>query len=311
MQGKNYDVRWTVLVVLVALGIGPASQAMTAAGADPDEEAERFRREFRVNKKWRMQLSPSGDLYPRYIADPRRPGFTIAAASFSDSDIPDAGDSRFILRLGGRYGFMRFYPEGRPDHGFQIDAEGGFFGHFDRDNSTDNIGWDGLYGLQLAWAGGGGLAVRFGLFHDSSHVGDEYAERTGRERIEYTRQEYRGGLSWRFAPGWRVYGEVGWGWDLRNEELMEAWRAQYGLEYESPFSLWSGRAGWYVATDIATYDEDDGDINFTLQGGLMYRLDELGRVYRIGLELYDGRSHIGEFFQHKERYVAFGFWFDL
>ena len=70
-------------------------------------------------------------------------------------------------------------------------------------------------------------------------------------------------------------------------------------------------AGWYVATDVAKFDEDDGGVNVTVQGGLMYGLEELGRVYRIGVEFYDGRSHIGEFFQHSEQYVAFGFWFDL
>ncbi len=302
--------------VILPFGLVVASlTAPAAAGTNQEptsaEDASRSKREFRVNRKWCMQLSPAGDLYPRYIADPRRPGFTIARANFLDSEIEDAGNSRFILRLGGRYGFIRFYREGDPDHGFQIDVEGGFFGHFDSDNSTDNIGWDGLYGIQGTWSPGNRLAYRFGMFHDSSHVGDEYAERTGRQRINYTRQEYRASVSWKFAPRWRVYGETAWAWDLRNEELMEPWRVQSGLECQSPHGLGGGRAGWYAAADVSVFEEDDGNPNLTLQGGLMYRLSELGRTYRVGLEFYDGRSHIGEFFQDKEQYVAFGFWFDL
>lgn len=295
-----------VVASLTAPAAADTNQEPTSA-----EDACRSKREFRVNRKWCMQLSPAGDLYPRYIADPRRPGFTIARAYVQDSEIEDAGNSRFILRLGGRYGFIRFYREGDPDHGFQIDVEGGFLGHFDSDNSTDNIGWDGLYGIQVAWSPGNRLAYRFGIFHDSSHVGDEYAERTGRQRINYTRQEYRAGVSWTFAPRWRVYGETAWAGDLRNKELMEPWRVQYGLEYQSPHGLWGGRAGWYAAADVSAFEEDDGNPNLTLQGGLMYRLNELGRTYRVGLEFYDGRSHIGEFFQDEEQYVAFGFWLDL
>jgi len=260
---------------------------------------------------WRVRFSPADDLYPRYVADPRRSNFSIGRLSFSETEIPAAGDTRFGLRVGGRYGVLRLHRKGDADYGFQIDVEGGFLAQFDLDNHTDNIGWDGIYGLQLAWARPGGVALRAGVFHDSSHVGDEYAESTGRTRINYTRQEFLAGASWRFLPLWRTYVEGAWAFDLRNEELMEKWRAQTGVEFESPATLWGGRAAVYVAADASFFQEDDWSANVTIQTGLLFHVQELARYYRFGIEFYDGRSHIGEFFQNEERYVSLGVWFDL
>jgi hypothetical protein len=36
-----------------------------------------------------------------------------------------------------------------------------------------------------------------------------------------------------------------------------------------------------------------------------------GGHWRVGFEYYDGRSPIGEFFQYRERHLAFGLWIDL
>jgi hypothetical protein len=282
-------------------GAARAQATETGASAEPAERRD----------GWQVVFAPGGDLYPRYVADPRKPDFRIVQTYVSESTIPDAGESRYGLRLGGRYGFFRFHRADAADRGFQIDLEAGFLGQFDRDNSTDNIGWDGLYGVQLAWAGAHGVALRLALFHDSSHVGDEYAERTGRRRLNYTRQEYLAGVSWVCGGGWRTYAEAGYGYDLRNERVMQPWRLQYGLEYERPTRLGRGAADWYAAADLSTYEENDWDKNVTLQTGLAVRRSALGRVYRFGVEYYDGRSQIGEFFLHRERHLAIGVWFDL
>ena len=260
---------------------------------------------------WDLAFSPATDLYPRYIADPRRSRFGLSSLGFSHSEIEDTGESRLGIRLGGRYGLLRLHREDDPDHGFQVDIEGGFIGQFDQDNSTDNIGWDGIYGLHVAWARPGGLALRLGVFHDSSHVGDELAERTGRQRINYTRQEFLLGVSYRFAPEWRTYAEYGSAFDLRNPELMKRRRVQGGIEYESSRRFWRRRLGWYAATDLSLFEEDSWQVNTTVQAGVVLPRAELGRIFRVGLEYYEGRSQLGEFFQSREEYVGFGFWFDL
>ena len=66
------------------------------------------------------------------------------------------------MGLGGSFSLFRAHPGDNPNRGLQLDFKGGFFGHFDIDNSLDNIGWDGIYGLTLAWRPTETLAFRAG-----------------------------------------------------------------------------------------------------------------------------------------------------
>ena len=261
--------------------------------------------------RWSPLLSPATDLFPRAVADPRRSGLAFTYNHFTRSGNVAAGDDRVTIRLGGSYGLIRVHPEGEPERGYQLDIGANFLGRFDLDHSLDNIGWDGLYHFSAAWGDGRGLAVKFGTFHDSSHVGDEYAERTGRKRIGYTREEVALGVSDTFARHWRLYGEAGRAYHLSNKALMEPWRAQAGLEYQSPLLFGQGSMGWYAATDCSFFEEDDWRANAGLQLGVVLPRDDIGRRYRFGIEYYSGRSIIGEFFQDRESYLAAGIWWDL
>ena len=50
---------------------------------------------------WETTLVPETDLYPGYIADPRRAVFRFGIAGYADSEIPEAGDLRLGVTLGG------------------------------------------------------------------------------------------------------------------------------------------------------------------------------------------------------------------
>lgn len=39
-----------------------------------------------------FQMFPSSNLYPHYVADPRRPEFGLTILGFPDPQIPDSGD---------------------------------------------------------------------------------------------------------------------------------------------------------------------------------------------------------------------------
>ena len=260
--------------------------------------------------RWRYEFAPAEALYPGYVADPRRPVFALTLVDAIESDIFSAGDSRYGIRMGAEFGILDFLPPGDPGGRLQLAGHVGFLAQFDRESSADNIGWDGLYGFHLAWRARPDLVLRLGMAHDSSHIGDEYIENTGATRIEYTRQEYLAGM--RFAP-WKILGtyvEYGWGYDLRNEDLMEEGRVQLGLELEPEPMLWNRRVAPYAALDVSAYEEDDWEENVTVQVGFVRHAAGGGR-WRLGLEYYDGRSPIGEFFQDRERHLAWGLWLDL
>lgn len=254
----------------------------------------------------RAQLFPSHNLYPVYIADPLRPTFNAQLQRYSKTTITSVGDKRFDLKLGGKLPLYEWQSATRP---WQLVLIAGFHGQFDNTQSQDNIGWDGIYGLHLATRLSDELLLRIGSKHISAHVGDEYIESTGRTRIEYTREELRAGLAWSAIANTTAYAELGHAYDLRNETLQEPWRAQLGAQYASARRFWQEQLNWYVAADISSFEENDWDYNTTLQVGVTARSG--AHRWRLGLEFYDGRSQLGEFFQDNERYWALGLWLDL
>jgi hypothetical protein len=234
----------------------PASAQITSAAAKPAITPANDQKTS--GTQWQWRFNPDSDLYKRYIANPLRTNTSITRAKFSDSEIPGAGDTRYIIRMGGRWGLVRWHPSDRPDSGFQFDFEGSFLGVFDIDNSQDNIGWDGIYGFFISWSDGDLVSAKLGFKHDSSHVGDEYAENTGRMRINYTRQEYLAGLSLSGFDFCRMYGEAGYGYDLRNELFQDKWRVSSGLEFDHPElfhnPLTDEHFGCYEAADFTWYE---------------------------------------------------------
>ncbi len=274
------------------------------------EDADR-RLTFSAGDAWTLALFPAGDLYPSYIADPLRPGFAMMRMDMRESEIPGAGSGRYAFMLGGQYGLLKLRHARFPDMAVQLDIYGAFLGQFDLDNSADNIGWDGLYGFMFTWTNGGGLALKLAMQHDSSHVGDEYAERTGRRRINYTREEAVFGASYRFPEYVRIYGETGYGHDLRNPDLQEPWRVKGGVEFEDPDRFFKGRVGWYAALDLSFAEETDWDADVTAQAGFVIPVQRFFRTVRIGPVYRNGRSLIGEFFQRHEEWWGLGLWIDM
>jgi opacity protein-like surface antigen len=258
---------------------------------------------------------PEDHLYRPYMADPGEPRFGLGYVHVSDPAIVDSGETRVHLQLGGTFGLFRKTSAAgdAPDtgrfagpRGWQLDFQAGFNGQFDSTQSLDNIGWDGVYALFLSRSLGSRAVARMGVHHTSSHVGDEFLERTGRGRIDYTREEVVASLSGRLSPSLRVYGEIGSGFgDV--EDFQRSGRFQAGFELDRPGTL-RGTLGWFLATDLNTYEERDWSVDASIMAGLTWGRE---RRWRAGLQYYDGRVPIGEFFQDDESWLALGAWLDL
>ena len=153
--------------------------------------------------------------------------------------------------------------------------------------------------------------AKTGLQHDSSHIGDEYAERTGRERIDYTREEWILAVS-RGLPGtWRVYAETAYQLGGGNPALQKDWRIQGGCEFEGRERFLRNRAAPYGPVNLNALEESDWDPSVTVQSGLVMSVGSPVRRYRAGIQYSRGRSVIGEFFEEDEEFVSFGLWLDL
>ncbi len=244
-----------------------------------------------------VEAFPRDPGFPSPIAGPASRGFGFSRLAIGDITTPDTGEAFYALKLGSLFGIVRV-----ADWRFGIDA--GFLGLFDIDQGYDNLGWDGNYGVMITHPVGKRVAARVAWLHTSSHVGDEFAERTGRTRIGYTRQELALGLSWRPGSAWRLYGEYGYGLGDSADDPGQPGRLQAGAEWEH-----GARWGPYAAMDVQAWQERDWNADLAIQAGFAFR-DE-GRRWRLGLEYYDGRVPIGEFFNDDLRHLAVGLFFDL
>jgi len=293
---RSLFIRLTVLLIL-ALVSAPLA---LADDGDTDDATKK-------NKKTKVWFPASG-FYPRYIADPLRPQNALTLQWLSDTEIPETGAARFGLRLGGSFGIYRWHPEDEPAKGWQINFEGGFAGQFDIEWSWDNTGWDGFYGLYLNRMLTPELGIRIGSQHNSSHIGDEYSERTGRERIHYTREEAVIGVAWTFQPKVTFYSELGWGNGLRGSMTF---RLESGLQWVSDRKYWKGRASRFAAIDIRTYEETDWSTRMTVQAGYWIPAGDRSSVYRVAFEYGTGRSVMGQFLWEYETYFALGWYYDF
>ena len=283
-------VAW--LTVAGAAGLGPLAPPAGGQGGG----------------RYSVSLFPVDDPYRDGLGGPYRRGFAVTRINLSQTDIPDTGDRLFGLHAGGRFGLLRVQARDRPQRSWQLGVEAGFYGQFDIDRSYDSIGWDGFYGLALTTALAEAWAAKLGVIHTSSHVGDEYAERTGRRRIGYTREEVVVGVSRRVGERLRAELEGGWAYDLRNEELQEPERLELGLEYLAAEALWR-QVGWYAGLEGSSFAERDWRVDWSFDVGLL--LSPWPRRWRLGLQYYDGRAPLGEFFQNDQRSLTLGLWLDL
>lgn len=242
---------------LFLAGILPLVAAETVDNASPQ-------------KQKKLTLAPTSHIYTPYLADQRRVTFGFQLLYFTHSEILSTSHKRFSLRIGGRLELFNWRNQAKPQERLQANLEVGYRGQFDASHSWDNTGWDGNYGLLFSYRNSDILAYRFGIYHTSSHIGDEYVERTGRLRINYTREEILAGMQLDLHPRWQTYLEAGYDYEAEERPLQDHMRAQIGLQYQQSHFSAKERLGWYAGIDLSSYEERDWSINKALQIGFAF-----------------------------------------
>jgi hypothetical protein len=252
---------------------------------------------------------PAERLYDPYLADPWQERMSINFMGLPRESIADTSGFRMNLKIGGSFGFLRLTPPDDPNGGWEISMEAGFNSQSDARNSLDIIGWDGVAGFLAMRRLPHGLSLRLSPYlHRSAHIGDELIQRTGRKRIDYTREETAAGLSWNFRRFWRIYGDAGYAF-TRRSEYQDIWRVQGGAEFVNPGLFASHDAGFYAAVNATSWQEKGWNVALSAATGFIFpRAD---RVWRLGMMVHRGTVPLGEFFRNDETFISIGAWLDL
>lgn len=252
---------------------------------------------------------PRGELFCPLISDPKSDG-SFASYVRGTSSSPFGTDLASI-GVGDRFGIVR-YNGPRVGEGIELGIQANVYAQFDLNASSyDLINADYLIGLPLTFRYDR-VSGRLRLYHQSSHLGDEFVLRPGIERENFAFQSGEGILALDFGPlraygggeylfgetpGSRITSLVHGGVELRQ---MSGLAASGGLS----------RVRLVGGLDLKSSDELDWEIAWSARAGI-----ELGReagathtARRFSLlgEYYEGPSPYGQFFRDKVSYYGLG-----
>jgi hypothetical protein len=254
---------------------------------------------------------PQGDLFCPRIADPKElrtfasllrgkaPGETDGIEPLLPFETTvgaiGVGDAIGLARWGGP----------RAGDGLQISIAASIFAQFDMEaESFDLINADYIVAVPVTLRRGG-FSARLRVYHQSSHLGDEFLLNVEPERVNVAFESVELMLSQAFGP-LRVYAG---GEQLFNRDPpdLEPRVAHGGVEFRSA----PGRSASFVAAlDAKSTEQQDWQPGWSLRGGLEFgwardpghpprRLQLLG-------EFYDGPSPYGQFYREQVRFVGIG-----
>ena len=260
---------------------------------------------------------PQDQLFCPILADPKeaRSFVSFLRGTFRSLDDPSGeGTNIGSVGLGDSFGLVRW---GGPSagEGLQLDVIGSIFAQFALNTpSTDLINADYIIGLPVTFRRSG-FSSRVRVYHQSSHLGDEFllrAEEIERENLSFESVEVL--VSQEIGPA-RVY--AGGERIFRREPAALAGRLLHG-----GVELRTGRTGpgqIVAALDFKATERTTARSEWSRAISARVGLEALrsapgghpGRVIMLMAEFYDGPSPYGQFFQDDISYVGIGLHFGL
>lgn len=256
---------------------------------------------------------PQDQIFCPTIADPKeaRSFVSLLRGTFRSLDDPSGkGTTIGSVGLGDSFGLIRW---GGPaaGEGVQLDVVGSIFAQFDLGTpSNDLINADYVIGLPLTFRRSG-FSTRVKVYHQSSHLGDEYLLRSedidrqnlSFESVEALVSQELGPLRL-YAGGERIF--------RREPDMLPSKLFHGGAE------LRSGRAGsvqMVSGLDLKATDLHNWSPAMSGRAGLeVIRRGSgghPGRLVTLMLEVYHGPSPYGQFFQDDISYIGVGLHFGL
>ncbi|OQW79906.1 MAG: hypothetical protein BVN35_00550 [Proteobacteria bacterium ST_bin11] len=251
-------------------------------------------------------LLPTGHLFKSLLADPRWAHFSAAYRNYQSDNF----DGRNIASVS----FGETIPFYRANIGnstaqWEAGLQAGVFSDFNLDaSSSDLVNTDFIASIYSS-VRTGQFSAFARLYHQSSHLGDEFLLRKVNTTFERVNLSYEGvdlKLSYELPYGVRVYGGGGGLFD-KEPSALKTWSAQYGIEFRSPWRLQLASMRPIIAADVKNYDQNNWSADISARAGVEFDNSKvLGRKLQILVEYFNGYSPSGQFYKDKVEYVGLG-----
>jgi hypothetical protein len=246
-----------------------------------------------------FELLPRVELFDPLIADPRQPHFSaIYSWYLGDPELDHVGNANFgetfALFGGDIWG-------GRWEFGFL----GGVFSIFDLDAASyDLVNSDFWAGPTLS-ARRNGVSGQLRLYHQSSHLGDEFLLRNRVDRVNISYEGVDLLLSGDLWPWLRIYG--GGGVILHSDSDLDRLSGQAGVELQSPWAFFEKTVRPLVAFDFAAREENHWREELGGAAGIQLENPRLSELQvQILANYFKGHSPNGQFFERRIEVIGVG-----
>lgn len=303
-----------VVIGLLALTTLTVGQVNAEEAAEKTVSAVIDCRYERGDGGTRQSAFPKDDVFRPLLADPKQPQFF---ASWQATRVRTNQTSTNIGSVGFGENFG-FYTSRQGCNGWQVGILAGVFAQFNlNEPSMDLINADYVVGIPFSWRSGG-WSTRVRLYHQSSHVGDEFLlGQPGFNRVNLSFEELEAIASYdnRWA---RVY--AGGATLLHREPTtLDRLRAQWGLELRGPTMpspiLGNALEGLLITpilgADFKSFEELKWIINTNVLSGIEWSMEGSTRRFRVLFNYYHGFAPYGQFFAQKVEWFGIGLYLSL
>jgi hypothetical protein len=300
--------------VQVSIALGLAVFLFAQSGeAQSADDAPRCGTGVHEGEATGVVLFPHDQIFCPLIADPKEPHSfaSFLRGTFRSIGNPTGEDTNIgAVGLADHFGLVRWGGP-IPGDGVQLDVVGSIFAQFGLDTpSNDLINADYIIGLPLTFRRSG-FSARARLYHQSSHLGDEFLlseEDITRENLSFEALAFL--LSQEIGP-LRVYGGAEHLFRREPDTLVERF-LHFGAEFRTGRS---GSVQMIGGVDVKATNQDDLSPAISARVGLQAAHSRAGghpaRLVGLLFEMYNGPSPYGQFFQDDISYVGVGLHFGL
>jgi hypothetical protein len=276
----------------------PAQAKPDPAPASPPDPAPKTATADEGGAVW----LPDGDVFTPPIAGPREVRSQVAYERLHADQLGTFNLAS--VAFGDGIGIVRWPCGG--DDAVQLGLSGAVFAQFNMDTpSHDLINADYVIGVPLSarfsdWSG------RLRLYHQSSHLGDEFIldenqQPINRINLSYEALELIAAYQWRWFEFYGGPSRI-----IHTETPLAKNRVEAGVNYFSdPIGLGSARlVGGF---DYGSWQETDWDADLSAKFGIEFNPNGGRRILRILIDWYHGHLPFGQFYPLEGDYYGIGF----
>ena len=282
-----------------------SNQPTTIVSSVPEESSMPTNTPAKKSVLFPTGLLPTGHLFKPLLADPRWAHFSAAYRNYIGKNVD--GNHNGSVSFGETIPFYRANL-GQTTIQWETGLQATVFSDFNLGaESSDLINSDFIASAYFSMRAGKFSAFSR-IYHQSSHLGDEFLLRT-RTDLERVNLSYEGvdlRLSYELPHGIRIYGGGG-GIFHKEPSNLKPWSVQYGLEFRSPWRIASAPIRPIMAVDLKNYEQTNWSTDVSARAGIQFEnFQTFGRKLQFLLEYFNGNSPTGQFYIDKVEYLGIG-----